>query len=78
MKMAGAEVSRVAFQSTFDGQLLDKQTRKTYTWRHAAKRSLFQSSRVSWRTSQTVGDHTLLQIRWPPTTLSIRYTACAY
>ena len=52
-----------------------KQTRKTCTWRHAAKRSSFLSSRVSRRPSQTVGDRTLLQIWRPPTTLSIRYTA---
>ena len=52
----------------------DKQTRKSYTWRHTAKRSSFLSSRVSWRPLQTVGDRTLLQIWRPPTTLSIRYT----
>jgi len=70
LKMARAEVP-CAFQTTLDGQ------RKTYTWRHAAKPSSFNSlcnSHVSWRTLQRVGDHTLLQIWWPWTTLLIRYT----
>ena len=63
------------FQSTLDGQPPEKQMRKTYTWRHAAKRSSFLSSRVSQRPSHTVGDRTLLQIWTPLTTLSIRCTA---
>ena len=37
-----------AFQTTLDGQPPDKWTRKTCTWRHAAKRSSFLSSRVTW------------------------------
>jgi len=73
--MARAEASHVAFQSTLDGQPPYEQMKKTYTWRHAAKQSSLLSSHVSWRTSQTVGDHILLQIWWPRTTLSIRYTA---
>ena len=40
-----------------------------------SKTVIILSLHVSWRTSQTVGDHTLLQIWWPQTTLSIRYTA---
>jgi len=31
-------------------------------WRHAAKRSPFLSSCISWRPTKTVGDPTLLQI----------------
>ena len=38
---------------------LCSQVMKIYTWRYAAKRSLFLSSRVSWRPLQTVGDRTL-------------------
>jgi len=63
------------FQTTLDGQPPDKQTKKTYTWRHTAKWSSFLSSCVSWRPSQTVGDCTLLQIWRHPTTLLIRYSA---
>jgi len=40
-----------------------------------SKMVIVSSLHVSWRTSQTVGDHTLLQIWWPQTTLSIRCTA---
>jgi len=45
MKMARAEAP-CAFQAILNGQPPDKQTKKTYTWRHAAKRSSFLSSRV--------------------------------
>jgi len=75
MKMARAEARRT-FLATLDGQPPDKQTRKTYTWtwRHAAKWLSFLSSRVSWRTLQTVGEHTLLH-GWSLTALSCRCTA---
>jgi len=55
MTMEQAEAP-CAFQSTLDGQPPDKQTRKTYTWRHAAKRTSFPSSSIRWRPLQTVGD----------------------
>jgi len=74
MKMAPAEAP-CAFQVTLEGQLPDKQTRKTYTWRHAAKQPLFLSSCISGRPLQTVADHTLLQIWKLWTTLTIRYIA---
>jgi len=47
-KMMQAEAP-CTFQTTLDGQLPNKQARKTYTWRHAAKRSLFLSLHVSSR-----------------------------
>jgi len=71
-KMARAEAP-YTFQTTLDGQLPDKQMRKTYTWRHTAKQSLLLSSHISWRISQTVGDHTRLQLWRLWTTLSIKY-----
>jgi len=45
MKIARAEAP-CTFQTTLDGQPPDKQMRKTYTWRHTAKWSLFLSSRT--------------------------------
>ena len=61
-----------------DGQPPDKQTTKTYTWRHTAKYG-HCFLRVCWRTSQAVGDHALFQI-WDMycdhlTTLSMWCTA---
>jgi len=35
-----------AFKTILDGQPSDKQTRRTYTWRHAAKWSSFLSLHV--------------------------------